>query len=77
MRSVRSWRASEKKRAIGAFQTVAPSYSGDSTGIGLAIVKKIVQMHGGNVWVQSKPGSGSTFLFTLPKQNERTTHEKQ
>jgi len=64
-------------RIFQMFQTLAPSHGGDSTGIGLAIVKKIVQMHGGNVWVQSQPGCGSTFLFTLPKKNERTTHEKQ
>lgn len=64
-------------RIFQMFQTLTPAHASDSTGIGLAIVKKIVQMHGGNVWVQSKPGSGSTFLFTLPKDNERTTHEKQ
>lgn len=49
------------------FQTLAPRDRIESTGVGLALVKKIVEMYGGNVWVESNVGEGSTFFFTLPR----------
>jgi signal transduction histidine kinase len=49
------------------FQTLAPRDEVESTGIGLSIVKKIVELYGGKIWVESTPREGSRFIFTLPK----------
>ena len=64
-------------RIFQMFQTLSSGDRCESTGLGLAVVKKIVEMHGGSVWVESKVGSGSTFFFTLPKQVESGAREER
>jgi PAS domain S-box-containing protein len=56
-------------RIFEIFQTLKPSSSTESTGIGLSIVKKIVEVEGGAIHLESAVGVGSTFRFTWPKQN--------
>jgi len=58
------------------FQTLSPRDEFESTGVGLTVVKKIIEMYDGRIWVESKVGQGSKFLFTLPKHEEVIKNEK-
>jgi len=60
------------ERIFQLFQTLHPRDRVESTGVGLSIVKKIVEQSGGRVWLDSEPGQGSIFYFTVPKQAPAT-----
>jgi PAS domain S-box-containing protein len=56
-------------RIFRLFQTLAPRDEFENTGVGLAVVKKIVEMYGGRIWVESEVGRGTTFLFSFPRSS--------